>query len=61
MNGISINRSNSKEKPWYVRLPMSNIVSTQGYVGRDKILQMLFHEKKIFMVIVGDHGDHVLN
>lgn len=24
-------------------------------------VQMLFHEKKILMVIVGDHGDHVLN
>lgn len=36
MNGISINRSNSKEQAVVVQLPMSNIVSTQEYIGRDK-------------------------
>lgn len=24
-------------------------------------VHMLFHEKQILMVIVGDHGDHILN
>lgn len=61
MNGISINRSNSKEQALVVQMPMSNIVSTQEFIGRDKFVQMLFHEKQILMVIVGDHGDHVLN
>lgn len=36
MNGISINRSNSKEQTVVVQLPMSNIVSTQEYIGSDK-------------------------
>ena len=35
MNGISINRFNSKEKAMVVQLPMSNI-STQEGIGRDK-------------------------
>lgn len=26
----------AKSKPWYLQLPMSNIVSTQEYIGRDK-------------------------
>lgn len=36
INGISINRFNSKEKAMVVQLPMSNIVSTQEGIGRDK-------------------------
>lgn len=36
MSGISINRSNSKEHAMVVQLPISNIVSTQEHIGRDK-------------------------
>ena len=36
INGISTNRFNSKEKAMIVQLPMSNIVSTQEGIGRDK-------------------------